>query len=148
MPTSCCEIATPPICHVSFGNGLGKARTSADQIRLASPLKVSTSPIVMITIVRTEPVRDRRDHVRWMPRPSAEGEDERDHEREPVRPAVVLDQRPGDVGREHRHLALGEVDHAGRAVDQDERERERREDRPAPEPRDDLLEELGHQYPR
>ena len=35
----------------------------------------------------------------------------------------MVDERPGDEGREHRHLALGEVEDAGRAVDQDERER-------------------------
>ena len=35
-------------------------------------------------------------------------------------------QRPGDERREHRHLALGEVDDAGRAVDQHEREGQRR----------------------
>ena len=54
VPTSCCEIETPPTCHVSFGNGLGNALISADQIRLARPLKVRTRPIVMITIVRTD----------------------------------------------------------------------------------------------
>ena len=43
MPTSCCEIATPPTSQVSFGNGLGNARTSAAQIRLTSPLKIRTS---------------------------------------------------------------------------------------------------------
>ena len=54
VPTSCCEIETPPICHVSFGKGLGNDRISADQIRLARPLNVRTSPIVMITTVRTD----------------------------------------------------------------------------------------------
>ena len=49
MPTSCTEIATPPIVQVSFGNGLGKARTSADQIQPAAPLKMRTRPIVTIT---------------------------------------------------------------------------------------------------
>ena len=35
-----------------------------------------------------------------------------------------LHQLPGDVGRERRDRALREVDHLGRAVDQDERDRE------------------------
>ena len=99
----------------------------------------------MITIVRTGRARDRPDDDALDPdaerrRRSASVADER----RPVRPAVVRDQRPGDVGREHRHLALGEVDHPGRAVDQDERERERGVDRARREPRDDLLEEVGH----
>ena len=50
-----------------------------------------------------------------------------------------------DVGRERRHLALGEVDHPGGAVDQHERERERAVDAAGGEARDDLLEEGGHQ---
>ena len=140
----------PPICQVSFGNGLGNARISADQIRPASPLKISTSPIVMITTVRTDAFATGAITTRWTPTPSAKAKTSVDGERGPVRPAVVLHQRPGDVGREHRHLALREVDHAGGAVDQHERERERAVDRPVPEPADDLLEEVGHaaQYPR
>ena len=47
---------------------------------------------------------------------------------------MVGDQRPADVRREHRHLALGEVDHLGRLVDQDQRERERAVDRALREP--------------
>ena len=148
VPTSCCEIETSPICQVSFGNGLGKALISADQIRLASPLKVSTRPIVMITTVRTEAFETGAIDDALDAEAEREREDERADEGRPVRPAVVLVQRPGDVGGEHRHLALREVDHARGAVDQHERERERRVDRPRPEPRDDLLEELGHQYPR
>ena len=70
VPTSCCEIETSPICQVSFGNGLGKALISADQIRLASPLKVSTRPIVMITTVRTEAFETGAITTRWMPSPS------------------------------------------------------------------------------
>ena len=62
---------TPPICHVSFGKGLGNARISADQIRLASPLNVRTRPIVMITIVRTDALETGAMTTRWIPRPSA-----------------------------------------------------------------------------
>ena len=70
MPTSCCEIATPPITQVSFGNGLGKARTSADQIRPARPLKIRTRPIVTITVVRIEARSIGRITVRCRPTPS------------------------------------------------------------------------------
>ena len=127
--------------QVSFGNGLGKARTSADQIKPAAPLKMRTRPIVTITTVSIGRALDRPDHDALDAEAEREGEEQRRHERGPVRPAVVRGQRPGDVGREHRHLALGEVDHPGRAVDQDERERERGVDRPGAEPGDDLLEE-------
>jgi hypothetical protein len=53
-------------------------------------------------------------------------------------------QLPGDVGAEHRHLALREVDDVGRAVDEDERQREAREDRAGCEAADDLLQEGSH----
>jgi hypothetical protein len=66
----------------------------------------------------------------------------------------VVHQRPGDVRREGRHLALREVDDVGGAVDEDEREREAGVDRTGGEPGRDLLEELGPgegqhaQYPK
>jgi len=100
---------------------------------------------VTITVVSSGARSIGRMTIRSVPRPSPKAI-ERQAECDPLVHAVVLDQRPGDVGGEHRHLALGEVDHAGRPVDQHERERERREDRAGGEPCDDLLEELGHQW--
>jgi len=84
---------------------------------------------------------DRTDHGS-LDRGAAEERD-RDREREggPVGEAVV-DQRPGDEGREHRHLALREVDDAGGAVDQDERDRERRPHSARGESDHDLLRKL------
>ena len=70
MPTSCCEIATPPISQVSFGNGLGNARTSAVQIRLTRPLKIRTRPIVTITVVSSGARSIGRMTTRSTPRPS------------------------------------------------------------------------------
>ena len=52
-----------------------------------------------------------------------EGDGESGEERLPVREAP-LDELVRDVGRRHRELSLREVDDAGRAVDEDERERE------------------------
>ncbi len=73
--------------------------------------------------------------------------DERDRqggeEGAPVRQPVV-DQRPGEIGTEGRHLALREVDHARRAVDDHERERQRPVDAAGGEAADDLLPELAH----
>ena len=71
VPRSITEIATPPMFTVSFGNGLGKKRTSAVQIQAARPLKTSTRPIVMITIVSRLPPSTGRMTTRWMPRPRA-----------------------------------------------------------------------------
>ena len=129
-------------CRV--GNGLSTARTSPDQINVTSPLITSSRPIVTITTRSTEPRSFGRITTWWIAEPADERERERDRERRPVRPAVVRRQRPGDVGRERRHLALGEVDDPGRAVDQHERERERAVDRRPRRARDDLLHEVGH----
>ena len=52
-----------------------------------------------------------------------EGDRERREERLPVREAP-LDELVGDVRRQHRELALREVDDVGRAIDEHERERE------------------------
>ncbi len=71
-----------------------------------------------------------------------ERDDERRDERRPVAPAVVERERPGDVGRERRHLPLGEVDDPRRAVDDHEREREQRVDAARGEAGDDLLHEV------
>ena len=79
------------------------------------------------------------------PESADERHEQGDRERGPVADAVVRHQRPGDVGGEHRHLALGEVDDAGGAVNEHERQREQAVDAAGGETRDDLLEELRHQ---
>ena len=61
-------------------------------------------------------------------------------EREPVGEPPV-DQLPRDVRRERRERALREVDHLGRAVDEDERDREARVDAAVREAGDRLLRE-------
>src|SRR5215207_1485183 len=79
-----------------------------------------------------------------------EGQHHRQDEREPEAqpPAHEL---PADVGREHRHLALGEIDVVGRHVDHDQRQRDAGIDGAVGQAGRDLLEELFHllpQYPR
>ena len=69
-----------------------------------------------------------------------EREGERGEERQAERHAG-LEQPPGDERAEHRHLALGEVDDAGRTEDQDERERDGAVDRARGDPVDDDLDE-------
>ncbi len=66
-----------------------------------------------------------------------------DRQDDPVVHAAA-DQREGDERREHRHLALGEVDEAHRVVDEDEREREAGEDPADRDAADDLLEKRLH----
>jgi hypothetical protein len=76
-----------------------------------------------------------------------EGGRERGQQRDPQRPAAVV-EAPGDEGREHRHLALGEVDDPGRAEDQDQRQRQRAVDRPVGDPVDHHLQEPFHRPPQ
>ena len=131
--------------NVPPGNGLWTARTSPVQIQVVSPLSSSSRPIVTITTRICEPRSTGRITAWWIPNPPTNDTSRVIDERRPVADAVVRRQRPGDVGREHRHLALGEVDHAGGAVDEHERQRERAVDAAGGETRDDLLEELRHQ---
>ena len=56
-----------------------------------------------------------------------------------------IDGQPRDgVGAEQQHRALGEVDDAGRAVDDDEAERDERVGRAERHALEQQLEELGH----
>jgi len=91
------------------------------------------------------------DHRRVLDRPyddafdrKAARERQREHDRErgPERQAVIH-QRPADERRERRHLALREVDHARRAVDDHDRERQPCVDRALADAGGDLLRELG-----
>ena len=127
VPTSCFEMCTPPTTQVLVGNGLGKNCSCGDQIHAASPFRITSRAIVAITTVRTLARSSGWITTRWRPTPNTNaitsvtmnaGQYESGA-------GAVRDQRPGDVGREHRHLALREVDHLGRLVDQHERERER-----------------------
>ena len=68
------------------------------------------------------------DQRRLDDRAEEEGDDQREEERPPVGD-VPEGQLVGEVRRRHRHLALGEVDHLGGAVDEHERERQAGEDR-------------------
>ena len=143
IPRSCAAITTPPMSSVV-------ARERA----LERPLLALPDPGGRAVQQDQEPDRHRHDGERLRARHGVDHEpldhdaaDERDHEREeegdPVRHAAV-EQLPADEGREHRHLALREVDDARRAVDQDEREREQRVHAARRDPRDDLLENVGH----
>ena len=53
-----------------------------------------------------------------------------------------------DVGAEQRHLALGEVEVAGAAIDDDETERDQRVDAALAEAVEESLQEQFHQNPR
>ena len=87
---------------------------------------------------------DRPDHDPLDRGAADEGDHERERERGPERESMAH-QRPRDEGRERRHLALREVEDIRGAVDEDERQREARVDRPLREPAHDLLQKLGHQ---
>ncbi len=90
-------------------------------------------------------LRQRPDDPAVDERATDERDGERDPEADPERqlPALrVGDEPPGDVRREHRHLALGEVDDTGRAVDEHEGEREHGIDPAVGEAGDDGLDEV------
>ena len=55
---------------------------------------------------------------------------------------------PRDVCRQRGHLALGEVEVAGAAVDDDEAEGDEGVDRPGRQAEEQGVEEAVHQYPR
>ena len=55
---------------------------------------------------------------------------------------------PRDEGRQRAHLALGEVEVPGAAVDDDEGEGDERVDRPGRQAEEEGFEEAVHQYPR
>ena len=61
----------------------------------------------------------------------------------PVGPAGVH-QLPGEIGREHRHLALGEIDELRRLVNHHQRQRHDRIDPAEREARSHLMQELAH----
>jgi hypothetical protein len=84
------------------------------------------------------PVLHGADHGELHDDAEHERDRERQRERQPVREAPQR-QLVADVGHRHPHLALGEVDHLGRAVDEDERERQAPEDRSLREARHRLL---------
>src|SRR5947207_1555443 len=88
-------------------------------------------------------VLDGPDHDALDREPADEGDRQRGGERHPVREPRV-DQRPGEVGAEHRHLALRVVHDVGRLVDHDEGEREAPVDAARRETRDHLLDEDVH----
>jgi hypothetical protein len=84
---------------------------------------------------------DRPDHDALDCDSPRERDRDRQRERRPVRKAV-MHERPRDERGEHRHLALGEVDDASGAVDEDERKRQQRPRSSGGEADDRLLREL------
>ena len=141
VPRSWIENATPATSIGRVEKAFGRLRTSGDQIQRAAPLTRKKRPSVTITTVSTGARSTGRITARSTATPPTNEIATVQEERAPVGEAVV-DERPGDEGREHRHLALREVDHAGRAVDQDERDGERRPDAARGEADHDLLRQL------
>ena len=81
----------------------------------------------------------------WIDDAEERGEQHRDRDRRPDRPAVLLDERQEAEERaEHRDGAVREVDDPGAAVDEDDALREQRVRRTRAEPEDRELNGLGH----
>ena len=90
---------------------------------------------------------DRSDHDPLDHRAEHEAGDQRDREPDPVGVAGVDDDER-DVGRDHRHRRLGEVDDPRRAPDQHERQREGGVDHAEGQPGQRGGEELLHEVSR
>ena len=81
----------------------------------------------------------------WIDDPEQRGEQHRDRDRRPDRPAVILDERQEAEERaEHRDGAVREVDDPGPAVDEDDALCEQRVRRTGAESEDRELNCLGH----
>ncbi len=75
----------------------------------------------------------------------AQNEADRNHDEDrKIERHTPLIHLPAQINREGRHLALGKVDDAGRAVNEDESQRKRRVNRARRQTVDDLLEEQRH----
>ena len=98
------------------------------QIHVTTPSIRMNRPSVTITTAITDRCCTGRMNTPYVTTPNTKREHQREEEREPVRHAPV-DELIAHVRRRHRHLALREVDHLGRAVDEDEGQREAAEDR-------------------
>ena len=122
------------------GAGMNFEVRAPDPGRRAPSIRMK-SPIVTITTAITDRCCTGRMHdaAAWRRRRRSAIASVQE-EREPVREAPER-ELVGDVRRRHRHLALREVDHLGRAVDEHEREREAAVDRALREARDRLLRE-------
>ena len=96
---------------------------SPPQIQLTTPSMRMNRPTVTMTAAITERCCTGRIERDLEHESEHERDRERREERLPVRQAP-LDELVGDVRRRHRELALREIDDAGRAVHEDERERE------------------------
>jgi hypothetical protein len=120
VPRSWIENATPATSIGPRREGVRQAPHLGDQIQRAAPLTRKKSPSVTITTVSTGARSTGLITTRSIATP-AKNEIATVARKAAQYVKAVVDERPRDEGREHRHLALGEVDDAGRAVDQHER---------------------------
>ena len=138
------SISAPSSANVSLrpGNSDGKARPSNAQMTPAMALRIRNSDSVTMTIARW---------LRRVERPDQHPFDAAPR-RSPTGPCAMstaseagdvegVGDGVGDERADHGHLALGEVDDAGRLEDQDEGERHRRVDEAVAEAVEDPLEE-------
>jgi hypothetical protein len=85
-------------------------------------------------------VVDRLEHDTLDGKAGDEGERDGQHEGDPVG-AAPLDHLPGHEGREHRHLALGEIEMVDRLVDHHHGERDAGIDAAGRQPRHGLMQQ-------
>ena len=125
--------------------GDGTARPVAPQMMMASASRTMPNPIVPISI-RSKSLFSSGRSTRSMTRPISAvttiATTIGDRERQLGRQV----EGGGDVGADHHHVAVREVDQAHRAVDEGEAQRDQGVDGAEAEPADDRLEEDLHGY--
>jgi hypothetical protein len=98
-------------------------------------------------LVQHRSLLDRTDDDPFECHPAHERDRDGREEGGPIGPARG-DQPPGDVGAEHRHLALGEIEVVGSLIDHDHGERDQGVDAADRHPGRKLLQEQVHPRPR
>ena len=124
-------------------NGLGNGLILKSQMKPARLLMMANSAMKMTTWLRTSAFCDRLEHDALDQHAGGERDADREEERGPIGQAP-LQQLPGDEGREHRHLALREIETVDRLVDHHDRERHAGIDGSGREPGQHLIDEQFH----
>ena len=142
MPASWVPIRPPP----NSGARAERGREVLDvksQIQPARLLRMPKSAMNATSWLSTGALWIGRNRTRSISDAADERQRDRERRRRPST-AAPLDQLPGDEGREHRHLALREIEMVDRLVDHHHGERHAGIDRPGRQPRHHLLQEEFH----
>ena len=97
-----------------------KLNGSEPQIKIVRPRRITARPTVTMTIANGGSPSIGRMKMRSSARPSAIADRDRDDDERQEGQAERVGEAEGDIGGQHHQFALGEIDDAGRLVDQRE----------------------------